>query len=142
MDWTEEMQRRRAEHMALDKPVRTAAFKAFSGPFLANARQLASPRIAVDWFLLGVSGEDAAAWANLGCMPGEAADLIAGGVTPQTYGELEDHAAEQVGGHDALAALRVAELLGSGELLGPDDVVTVEDPFEPGREIIVPREDL
>lgn len=38
--------------------------------------------------------------------------------------------------------MRVAELLGSGALLGPDDVVTVQDPEDPNRAIIMLREDL
>jgi hypothetical protein len=55
--------------------------------------------------------------------------------------ELEQHAADQVGGHEVLAAIRVAELHAAG-MRSPDDVVTVADPFEPGREIIVPRDEL
>jgi hypothetical protein len=141
VDWTEEMQQRRAAHMALPKEKRKAAFRAFSQPFQAEVRQLVTPAIAVDWFLLGVSGEDAAAWANLGFMPAEAAATIRSGITPQQYREMEDHAEAQAGGSDALAALRITELHASG-VLSRDDVVTVQDPFDPGVELIAPRDEV
>lgn len=35
--------------------------------------------------------------------------------------------------------MRIAKLLGSGALLGPDDVVVVEDPEDPRRQIIALR---
>jgi hypothetical protein len=45
-----------------------------------------------------------------------------------------------VGGHEALAALRIAELHAAG-MLGSDDMVTVRDPFDPDRVMIELRED-
>jgi hypothetical protein len=84
---------------------------------------------------------EAARWASHGYLPQEAGPLFADGITADRQAELEQHAADQVGGHEALAALRIAELHAAG-VLGPDDVVTVQDPFNPGQKIIVPREDL
>ena len=110
--------------------------------FWAQATQLAGLPESLGWYAMGVAAQDAAAWANLGFKPDEAADLIADGITPQAYREMEDHATEQAGGPEALAAMRTAELVGSGALLGPDDVVTVQDPEDPRREIIAIREDL
>lgn len=110
--------------------------------FWAQATQLDGIEESLGWYAAGVTAEDAAAWANLGFKPDEAAPHIAAGITPQTYREMEDHAEAQAGGPEALAAMRVAELLGTGALLGPDAVIVVQDPMDPHREIIALREDL
>jgi hypothetical protein len=118
------------------------AIAAWSKTFLARATQLCTPQLGAEWIRAGVSAEDAAAWANAGFLPSEAAPLIADGITPQMHAEMEAHAEEQAGGPEALAAVRIAELLGSGALLGPDDVIVVEDPEDPRRQIIAVRDDL
>lgn len=114
------------------------------------ATRLTDHRIAGNWMRLAealessgveLAAAEAARWADRGYLPEEAGQLILDGITAEQQGEMEDHAAAQVGGHEALAALRIAELHAAG-MLSPDDVVSVPDPFEPGREIIVPRDDL
>lgn len=110
--------------------------------FIAQANQLNAKMLAAKWRLMDVTAEDAAAWANLGFTPDEARSVIADGITPQQYREMEDHAEAQAGGSEALAAMRIAELLGSGALLGMDDVVTVQDPLDPNRELIMLRDEL
>lgn len=119
----------------------TAEFRAWADVFLANATQLDQPVLGAQWYRMGVPADEAAAWANLGFYPGEAAPHIEAGITAQTYREMEDYATQQAGGQEALAAMRLAELLGTGALLGPDDVVIVQDPTNPGVEIIALRED-
>lgn len=110
--------------------------------FTAQATQLNAKMLAAKWRLMDVTAQDAAAWANLGFTPDEARSVIADGITPPQYREMEDHAEVQAGGSEALAAMRIAELLGSGALLGPDDVVTVQDPLDPNRELIMLRDEL
>jgi hypothetical protein len=124
---------------------------AFIQEYRRLATQMTDHRIAGNWMRLAealeaagveLTAAEAARWAGRGYLPEEAGPLILDGITAEQQGEMEDHAAEQVGGPEALAAMRVAELLGSGALLGPDDVVTVQDPMDPNREIIALRDDL
>lgn len=116
----------------------------FIKAFRATARQLNTHPIAGRWMRLReeiptLTADEAAAWANLGYLPEEAEPQIRDGITAAAAREMEDHAAEQAGGPEALAAMRIAELLGSGAMLGPDDVTVVRDPFDPNREIIALR---
>jgi hypothetical protein len=116
MDWEQRITQRRAEYLAMNRQQRSEAL----GPWIrqfwaADPQQLDGPEQVTLWWLMSVAAPDAAAW--------------------------EDHAEQQAGGPEALAAMRVAELLGSGALLGPDDVTIVRDPFDPNREIIAPRAD-
>lgn len=87
-----------------------------------------------------LTAAEAAKWAALNYWPEEAGKLILDGITPEQADEMEQHEADQVGGHEALAALRIAELHAGG-VLGPDDVITVVDPFT-GDEVIVPRDEF
>ena len=123
---------------------------AFIKEYRSTARRLNGTTIAGNWMRLAESLEpagiiltpaEAAKWAARGYLPEEAGRLILDGITADRQGELEDHAAAQVGGHEALAALRIAELHAAG-MLGPDDVVTVQDPFRAGQQVIVPRSEL
>lgn len=120
----------------------------FLAAFQRDARQLCTPQLAVDWWLLRRSlrapfdGGEAAAWANLGFYPAEAEPHIAAGMTAATYREMEDHAEQRAGGGDALAAERVARMLECGELVGEADVVRIPDPVDPSQEIVVHRDDL
>ncbi len=123
----------------------------FIPAYRATATQMRDPQIAGNWWRLhkaldaagiGLTADQAAAWADQGCTPDEAEPMIRQGITPQAYAEMEAHAEEQAGGPDNLAATRVAELLGSGQLLGPDDVIRVPDPTNPNVEIIVARDDI
>lgn len=115
------------------------------------ATQMAGYTIAGNWMRLAealetagieLTAADAARWAGRGYLPEEAGQLILDGITVDQVGEMEDHAIERVGGADSLAAQRIAQWLADGTLLGPDDVVLVRDPNDPGREIIVPRDEL
>lgn len=120
---------------------------AFITEFRALATQLNTYVIAGRWMRLReevptLTAQEAAAWAGLGYLPEEAESQIRAGITAATAREMENHAEEQAGGREALAAIRIGELLGSGALLGPDDVVVVQDPDDPRREIIALREDL
>jgi len=121
----------------------------FINEYRRLATQMTGYVIAGNWMRLAVALEaagieltaaEAAKWADHGYLPEEAGQLIADGITADRQAELEQHAADQVGGHEALAALRIAELHAAG-MLGPDDVVAVEDPFD-GRQVIVPRDEL
>lgn len=121
----------------------------FIKEYKALAAKLNTYPIAGNWMRLAVALEaagvaltaaEAAKWAGHGYLPEEAGPLILDGITADRQAELEQHAADQVGGHEALAAMRIAELHAAG-VLSPDDVVTVVDPFD-GRELIVPRDDL
>jgi hypothetical protein len=115
--------------------------------FRVLATQLNTYAIAGRWMRLReevptLTAQEAAAWAGLGYLPEEAESQIRAGITAATAREMEDHAEEQAGGKETLAAMRIAELLGSGALLSLDDVVVVQDPDDPCREIIALREDL
>lgn len=118
----------------------------FINAYRAAANQLRTHAIAGRWMRLrdevpALTAEEAAGWANLGYLPEEAEPQIRDGITAAAAREMEDHAEQQAGGGEALAAMRVAELLGSGALLGPDDVVIVQDPEDPRRELIALREE-
>lgn len=124
---------------------------AFINEYRRLATQMTHYVIAGNWMRLAealetsgitLTAAEAARWAGRGFLPEEAGQLILDGITVDQHIEMEEYAAEQVGGHEALAAIRIAELLGSGALLGPDDVVTVQDPTDPSREIVMPRENL
>ncbi|MFF3857098.1 hypothetical protein [Micromonospora sp. NPDC002575] len=129
-----------------------SALRIYSAVYLAQAAQLATLLVARQWMetmpFRTATQEDleqharmAAAWASRGYMPKEAAPLIADGITAATVGEMEDHAADSVGGHEALAALRAAELIGTGQLIGPDRLIRVQDPVDPTHEIITIRDE-
>lgn len=119
-----------------------AEFYAWAEVFLAEAHQLDQPALGAQWYQMGVAAADAAAWANLGFYPDEAQPHIAAGITPAMYRETEDHAEEQAGGEDALAAQRIAQMFDSGELVREDQVIRIPDPTDPGQEIIVLRDNL
>jgi hypothetical protein len=121
----------------------------FIKDYLRLTTQFRTHPIAGNWMRLAVALEadgitltaaEAAKWAGHGYLPEEAGPLIADEITADRQAELEQHAADHVGGHEALAAIRIAELHASG-ILGADDAVTVVDPFD-GREVIVPRDGL
>lgn len=120
---------------------------AFIQEYRRLATQLRDHVIAGRWMRLRediptLTAQEAAAWADLGYYPEEAAPQIRAGITAAQAREMETYAEVQAGGSEALAAMRVAELLGSGALLGPDDVITVQDPDDPRREIIALRNEL
>ena len=119
----------------------------FIEEFRATAHQLRTYAIAGRWVRLRdevptLTAQEAAAWADLGYLPEEAADQVRDGVTAAMAREMEDHAEERAGGPEALAAMRVAELLAQDGMYGPDDAVTVQDPADPRREIVMLRDDL
>ncbi|WP_431728553.1 hypothetical protein [Verrucosispora sp. TAA-831] len=107
--------------------------------YSATATQHCTSRTAREWMEQDVPAEQAAAWANLGYLPDEAAPLIASGVTPATAAELEAHAEQAAGGRDALVAERIRQMADLGEIMDPADVVRIPDPTDPTREIITVR---
>ncbi|WP_433067249.1 hypothetical protein [Dactylosporangium sp. CS-033363] len=114
----------------------------FVKAYLAAATQLRTHPIAGRWARLAqtiptLTPQEAADWAALGFLPEEAEAQIRSGITAAAYAELEDHAEQQAGGPEALAALRIAEFLAAVGVLGPDDVVTITDPIDPGNEIVI-----
>lgn len=124
---------------------------AFVQEYRRLATQMTDHRIAGNWMRLAealegagieLTAAEAARWAGRGYLPEEAGPLILSGISAEQQGEMEDHAAEQVGGPAALAAGRIAELLAQDGMYGPDDAVVVQDPTDPDREIIMLREDL
>lgn len=80
--------------------------------YRARARQLTALPIIGQWRALAVGAELAAAWANRGYLPDEAAPLIADGVTPDLVASVEaairDDPAE-------LAALTLDLMIGDGQ---------------------------
>jgi hypothetical protein len=122
----------------------------FIKAYRAAATQMTGHIIAGNWMRLAealadagveLTAAEAAKWAGHGYLPEEAGPLLLFGITADRQAELEQHAADQVGGHEALAALRIAELHAAG-VLRADDVVEVADPFDPSRSAIVPRDQL
>lgn len=123
---------------------------AFINEYRRLATQLTHPTHAGNWMRLAealeaagveLTATEAANWASRGYLAEEAGPLILSGITADRQAELEQHTADQVGGHETLAAMRIAELKASG-VLGPDDVAEVVDPFEPSRSAYVARDDL
>lgn len=119
----------------------------FIEEFRVAARQLNSYVIAGQWVRLrdempGLTAQEAAAWANLGYLPEEAAGQIRSGIPAAMARELEDHAERQAGGPEALAAMRIAEFVAQDGVYGPDDATSVQDPTDAYREIVMLREEL
>lgn len=56
-------------------------FAKFREEFQSLASQLRSDALAEQWWAMEITPRDAARWATLGCMPGEARLSIAAGVT-------------------------------------------------------------
>ncbi|MEU7591183.1 hypothetical protein AB0A95_33425 [Micromonospora sp. NPDC049230] len=69
-----------------------AALGRYIGEFRALSRQLNTSVIGGRWWKLRVDAAAAAAWANLGYLPEEAAPLIADGITPETVLDAETSA--------------------------------------------------
>lgn len=113
---------------------------AFIQEFRATATHLRTYEITGKWLTLrdeigpALTAAEAAAWADLGYRPEEAAPQIRSGITAAMANEMEDHAEEQAGGKDELAGQRIAELINGGALT-PADVIV--DPTDPGNEIVV-----
>jgi hypothetical protein len=79
---------------------------AFIRAYLAAAHQLATRQIARDWHILAerlagqgitVTAQDAAGWADLGYMPGEAEPEILRGLTAREVRDRELHEARAAG---------------------------------------------
>ena len=117
----------------------------FIKEFRAAARQLNDYRIAGDWMRLAdalkadritLTAADAAQWADLGYLPGEAVALILDGVTPETAGEMDRLATTIAGGPDQRAAQRIDEMVRTGVLVDPARVHRREDPDDPLHVIV------
>jgi hypothetical protein len=68
--------------------------RAYIEIYYATATQHQTARAAREWMEADVPPEAAGAWASLGYLPGEAAPLIAAGVTPAMAAEMEDLAVD------------------------------------------------
>lgn len=117
----------------------------FIHAFRAAATQLNGYRIAGDWARLAealqadnitLTAADAAHWASLGYLPGDAAPLILDGVTPDTAGEMDELATDLAGGSEQRAMQRVDELVADGVLVDPARVRQDVDPDDPDHIII------
>jgi hypothetical protein len=97
-------------------------FGAYAEEYMAAATHLATYRRAREWMEAGVSAETAAAWANLGYLPAEAAPLIAAGVTPQMAGEMDRLADDIAGSPEERAAQLIDRLVAEGVLVDPKRV--------------------
>lgn len=95
----------------------------FMKKYVGLARQLATLRIGKQWAdlaerlpagLPALTPAEAAAWAGLGFYPSEAENMIRSELTAATYAEMERHAEDRAGGPDALAVIRIAELIAGG----------------------------
>lgn len=87
-----------------------------------------------------LTAEESARWAGRGFWPEEAGQLILDGITIDQYIEMEEHTAALAGGQDALAELRIAELMAAAE--NPDDYVIVGDPTDQRQVIAMHRDEL
>jgi len=112
----------------------------FVTAYRAAARQLYGPEHILGWLTLDldVPAQDAAAWANLGYMPAEAAPLIAQGITPAMALAAQEAAAAGAGS-GGYAMLRVDELVADGTIVNPRRVSTREDPDDPMHIIVTVR---
>lgn len=89
--------------------------------YMDNARQLATHPLAREWMEAGVPAEEAAQWANLGYLPGEAAGHIAAGRTPAEVPVTEAAEDAADGGEtrqalDEYALTEAAEIAAAGGL--------------------------
>jgi hypothetical protein len=94
----------------------------YAETYMAAATQLATYRIARQWMEAGIPAQDAAAWANLGYLPAEAAKLIAQGIGPQMADAVDEAAEAADGGPDGhlrAGVLRLAEQM-PGLIIDPD----------------------
>jgi hypothetical protein len=65
-------------------------FGAYLGIFQGLATQLKDVGMAHEWYLMGVTAEDAAKWANGGSTPTGAKPLIAAGITPEMEADADE----------------------------------------------------
>ncbi len=71
------------------------ALSIYAETYMPKAGQFATYRLAREWMEAGVPADEAAAWTSLGYLPGEAAPLIAQGITSQMAGAVESAAVEE-----------------------------------------------
>jgi hypothetical protein len=104
--------------------------------YYAAATQHRTSRIARQWMEAGVPATDAAAWASLGFLPAEAAQLIAAGVTPE-MAQVGDEIAVNVAGSPEERAMQVIDrLVADGVLVDPARVRQSQDPDDPQHTIV------
>lgn len=95
---------------------------AYAAEYMANARQMATYRLAREWMAAGVDAEAAAVWASAGYLPAEAAPLIAAGVTAQMAAEMDALADDVAGSPEERAAQVIDRLVAAGILVDPRKV--------------------
>lgn len=114
--------------------------------YRTRTTRLARVDIAARWWRLSLTRPEvtapvAAGWARLGYLPEEAEVLIADGLTPATVAKMERHAELAAGGPEALVAQRIQQMVELGEIVDPAEVIRVQDPTDPTREIITIRDE-
>lgn len=102
-------------------------FGAYSSEYVTTATQHATYRAAREWMSTGVDAATAAAWASLGYLPGEAAPLIAAGVTPEMAAEMEQLDIDIAGSPEERAAQMIDRLVAEGVLIDPRQVRVIRE---------------
>ena len=108
----------------------------FVAVYFEESTQHATYRAAREWMEMGVTASDAARWANAGYLPGEAAPLIAQGVTPDTAEEMDQLAVDLAGGSELRAMEVVDGLVRDGLIVDPARVRQMQDPHDPTHIIV------
>lgn len=99
---------------------RLRALSIYAETYMPNAGQFSTYRDAREWMEAGVPAGDAAAWASLGYLPGEAAPLIAQDVTPQMVRAMDEAAVAVDGGREAHLRAEVMRLAEQGLIIDPE----------------------
>lgn len=97
----------------------------FVKEFREAAHRLNTYAIAGQWMRLAettptLTAQEAAAWADLNFLPGEAAPLIAQGVTPDMVAAMEDAETTVDGGPEAHLRAAVLRLAEQGVIIDPE----------------------
>lgn len=111
-------------------------FSEYAAEYMRTATQLATYRIARQWWEASVPVADAAAWASLGYQPAEAAPLIADGITPEMAAATDDISATVAGSREEAAMQVIDRLVADGTLIDPRRVRQQQDPNDPDHTIV------
>lgn len=106
--------------------------------FRESTQQLNGYRIGGDWWRLSrrypqVTPRVAAAWADLGYLPGEAEPLITQGITPECAREMGAIATDVAGSREEQAMQEIDRLKATGQFVDPRRARTRQDPSDPDR---------
>jgi len=97
-----------------------AAAWAWKKAYIATASRFTEPYLVGQWRDdLGLTPEEAAAWANLGFLPEEAAPMIRQAITATSYAEAYDAEVAAAGGPEEHLRQRIVELFAGGVDVAP-----------------------